>query len=116
MSDTAGDAGDDDDDDEEEDEDDDDFSFSLCLDCLSSSPLSGFSSSCSPSDPIGRLLLDDLLEDRGRAEVGLEDSAIGEPREDDFADFFSELRECVPLDEDFSEPLVDPLGEGRGDE
>ena len=113
MSDTAG----DDDDDDEDDEDDDDLSFSLCLDCLSSSsPLSGFSSSCSPSDPSCRLLLDDRLEDRGRAEVGLEDSAIGEPGEDDFADFFSELRERVPLDEDFSEPLVDPLGEGRGDE
>lgn len=111
MSDTAG-----DDDDEEDDDDDDDLSFSLCLDCLSLSPLSGFSSSCSPSDPSGRLLLDDLLEDRGRAEVGLEDSAIGEPGEDDFADFFSEVREGVPLDEDFSEPLVDPLGEERGDE
>lgn len=113
LSDTAG----DDDDDEEEDDEDDDLSFSLWLDCLSlSSPLSAFSSSCSPSEPNGRLLLDDRLEDRGRAEVGLEDSAIGEPGEDDFADFFSELWERVSLDEDFSEPLVDPLGEGRGDE
>lgn len=116
MSDAAGDDDDDDDDDEEDDDDDGDLSFSLCLDCLSSSPLSRFSSSCSPSDPTGRLLLDDLLKDRGWAEVGLEDSAIGEPGEDDFADFLSELRERVALDEDFSEPLVDPLGEERGDE
>ena len=40
-------------------------------------------------------------------------------------DFLPELRDRVPLgedfaepfvDEDFTEPLVDPLGEGRGDE
>ena len=116
MSDTAGDDDDDDDDEEDDDEEEEDLSFPLCLDCLSSSLLSGFSSLCSPSDPSGRLLLDDALEGRSRGEVGLDDSATGEPGEDDFVDFFSELRERVPLDEDFSEPLVDPLGEERGDE
>lgn len=115
LSDTAGDEDDDDEVDDDDDEEED-LALSLCLDCLSSSPLSGFSSSCLPSDPGGRLLLDDLLEDRGRAEVGLDDSATGEPGEDDFADFFSELREPAPFDEDFSEPLIDPLGEERGDE
>lgn len=114
MSDTAGDD-DDDDEGDDDDEEEEDLALSLCLDCLSSSPLSGFSSSCSPSEG-GRLLLDDLLEDRGRPEVGLDDSATGEPGEDDFADFFSELREPAPFDEDFSEPLIDSFGEERGDE
>ena len=46
----------DDDDDDDDDEEDDDFSFSLFVDCFSSSSLSLSSSLCSSSDPGGRLL------------------------------------------------------------
>ena len=45
-----------DDDDDDDDEEDDDFSFSLFVDCFSSSSLSLSSSLCSSSDPGGRLL------------------------------------------------------------
>lgn len=91
LSEESGDEDDDDDEDEDDDDDEDDFLFSLFLDCLSSSSFS-FSCLCSSSDSAGRLLREDLLEDRDRAEVGLEDSATGLPGVEDFSDVLCELR------------------------
>lgn len=91
LSEESGDEDDDDDEDEDDDDDEDDFLFSLFLDCLSSSSFS-FSCLCSSSVSGGRLLREDLLEDRDRAEVGLEDSATGLPGVEDFSDVLCELR------------------------
>ena len=77
SSEVSDDDDDDDDDDEEDDDDVDDFRFSLFLDCLSSSWSPSSSSLWSSSDSRGRLLREDLLDDRERADVGLEDSATG---------------------------------------
>ena len=49
-------SDDEEDDDDDDDEEDDDFSFSLFVDCFSSSSLSLSFSLCSSSDPGGRLL------------------------------------------------------------
>ena len=82
----------DDDDEDDDDDDEEDFLFSLFLDCLSSSSFSPSSSLCSSSDSGGRLLREDLLEDRDRAVLGLEDCATGSPGVEDFPDVLCELR------------------------
>ena len=82
----------DDNDDDDDDDDDEDVRFASLFDSLSSPSFSCSCSLLSLSDSAVKLLREERLDDRDRADVGLEDFATGSPGTDDLSGVLCELR------------------------